>query len=419
MNKTIFFIVGGGIILLLVILVVFGSGKNSTAPPPAELSFWGVGEDESVWQDAIQKFQAENKGMSVQYRQVSERVYEETLVNALAEGAGPDVFFLKNTWIGKHANKLSPLPQSSFAFSPSNFRASFTDGAAEDLITERGDIIGLPLYTDTPALFYNKDTLNADGVALPPKNWDDLRALAKRLTKVSSAGDIIKSGLALGTFDTTEHAFEIINSMILQSGDSVISRKTNQVAIAQPTTDALTLYTSFANPRNSNFSWSGRLGNSLNAFADGSAALAFGFPKDISRVLAKNPHLDFGVVSFPETERPALFGTYFFPAVSRQSKSPEASWRFVAFLASRDITKAYIEKTGRAPARRDLIAALAPTPELAVFYRQALLAKSWPTADEQAVFRIFRDAVESMVSGSAGAPDAAKRLEEKIRQLVP
>lgn len=421
MNQITRIILGGiGLLVLILILVFLGvlPGRKTAKITPGTIEVWGI-DDESVWTDIINQFQSENKGVTVRYQQLDEATYEPTLVNRLAEGTGPDVFFLKNSLIAKHANKIYPLSRGTFNFSVNNFRSIFTDGAAEDLITKDGQILGFPLYIDTPAVFYNKDAFNALGIAEAPKTWDEIITFSKRVSKLSSAGDVIKSAIALGTFDTVEHAFEIINSIILQNGDPIVSRKTGEVGLRQPAVDAFRFYTSFADHSRPNFTWSSRLGNSLDAFAEGTSLMAIGFPEDIARIQAKNPHMNFGVVPFPQTDTPALFQSYYFPTVSRSSKNTDAAWQFIAFIAAKDAAKAYVEKLGAAPARRDLISAGAPGEDLDVFYRQSLLGKTWPIYDESATRRAFRDAIESIVSRDLTPNDAVQRVQQQLKLITP
>lgn len=422
-NKLFIFVIIG-LFILGIILVVFGvlPGLKTQTPEKAALEFWSMRDDAEAWRDIIAEFQKQFPYLTVSYRRFDENSYEDLLVNRLAEGKGPDIFVLKNSWVVKHQDKIFPMPQEVLKFSALDFQKTFADVAYGDLVSEKNEILGLPLFIDTPALFYNKDVFNSSGIAQPPKNWEEAIAVSRRLTKKTQLGEISRPGLAFGTIANTEHFFEIINSLILQGGEAIINKKTKNVELGGRSAEAFDFYSSFSDPAKPNFSWNARLPQSLDDFTQENSALAFGFAGDLKRLRAKNPHLDFGVSPFPQPEdarMKAVYADYFFPTVSKSSKNIEAAWQFVFFITSRDPVKKYLGNTARPAARRDLVADASPAPELDAFWKQTLIAKSWPVPDEKATWRIFQDAMESVITKTATSEQAVGKLREQLRLLLP
>ena len=175
MEKRQLIVIGsiGGVVLIL-LLIVFGilPGLRSARPVPVSLEFWGFGDDVEVWREIILSFHEKLPHIEVTYHRFPEETYEETLVNRLAAGTGPDVFMLKNSWVTKHKDKIYPMPPGT-EYSVREFQQNFVDVASQDLLTQDGQILGMPIFVDTLALFYNKDLLNAAGIASPPKDWDE------------------------------------------------------------------------------------------------------------------------------------------------------------------------------------------------------------------------------------------------------
>ncbi|MDP3785390.1 MAG: extracellular solute-binding protein, partial [bacterium] len=251
--------------------------------------------------------------------------------------------------------------------------------------------------------------------------WDEVTAISKTLTKTNAAGDILQSGLPMGTFENTEHAFEILTTLILQAGDAIVRKSDRGVSITERTTDALIFYTSFAEPGHPNFSWKSASGNSLDAFAQEKAAFAFGFSRDIPTVRQKNPHLNFGILPFPQrsaARSQVVYADYVFPTVYRYSLSPVAAWRFISFMASKDAAKKYVERFGLAPARRDLLAENAPALLLDPFYRQSLIARNWLIPNEATSRKIFSEAVNSILLKTVKPVEATNRLREQMRLIL-
>lgn len=425
MNRNqIFIFVGIGAIVLALVLVFLGilPGRKTPRPDAITLEFWSI-ESDDAWREIIGRFREKNPHITVQYKQLDEKTYEDILVNRIAEGRGPDVFMLHSSWIPKHKGKVSLLPENGFGIDAKTYRRFFIDIAANNLVSAQGEVLGLPLFVDTPALFYNRDTFNAAAITHPPTTWEEVLKLTRRLTTQSQAGDLVKSGITLGTFHNIERGYEVVNSLLLQSGDPIVDRRTGDVVLGAGAAEAFRLFLSFADPLKPNFSWSGRMQNSLAAFGEERAAMTFGFPADVARVRARNPHLSLRVAPLPqptETPLPAVFGTYYFPAVSKQTRHFVESWQFLLFATSKDMAKVYLEKTGKAPARLDLIGEGAPSEELQVFYEQALIAKDWPTPDDTVSRRLFGEAIDSASRGAGLTPeDKINRLREQLRFLLP
>lgn len=412
-----------GAAVLILLLVVFGilPGFKPSAPTPAALEMWGVADSGDVWQGVLEPLREALPHISVNYTQFPEEAYETILINRLAAGTGPDIFYLKNSWILKHGDKIFPLPPGT-QFSVRDFQQTFVDVASADLITEEGVILGLPLYVDTLALFYNKDLFNAAGIAQAPKDWDEILAVTQKLSRANPVGAISQSGIALGTGRNVRHALEILSALMMQNGESIVDRRSRAVVLQDPARDALDFYTSFANPRRANYSWNSLMPNSLDAFAEGKTAMMLGFASDIAKIRAKNPRLNFDVVSLPQPKGSAIpltYGSYYFPAVSKLSPNRAAAWQFLFFITSRDMSQLYLEKTGRPPARRDLVARPAPSAELEPFWKQTLVAKSWLIPDEPRVRTLFEDVIESIVSGRSSLSEGFSRLRGQVELLMP
>ncbi len=419
-RSQLFILIGLGLLALIVGLVVFGPGRKQSAPSEAALELWGVGDDDSAWRDLLAEFKEQFPHLSVAYRRLDEATYEETLVNRLAAGRGPDIFFLKNSWVTKHGDKIAPLPDG-FPFDSRDFASTFVEEPTKNLVSAEGQIRGLPLFIDTLLLFYNRDHFNAAGIAEPPKTWDEVAVLSRGLTRRDQAGDLTRSGLALGGSKNVEHSFEILNALMLQWGENFVDER-GGIILGNNASEALKFYVSFSSPTDANFSWNENMPNSLDSLAEGKTSMALGFTADVTRLRNKNPHLNLGMAALPQrnvNQTPVNFPNYYFLAASRLSPHTVAAWQFMLFATSRDISKAYLENSGRAPARRDLISSGTSKAELTIPYRQALSAKSWPIPDETASRRLFAEAVRSAVTRSAAPDQAINKLREQLRLLMP
>ncbi|KKS36718.1 MAG: Extracellular solute-binding protein family 1 [Parcubacteria group bacterium GW2011_GWA2_42_14] len=436
---------GGLIILVLFTLLILSGaipGLKKKEVLRANLEMWGF-KSEALMKDFISRKQDPAiAGIIVKYREIQEEQYESILINALAEGTGPDIFMLKDSQIFKHKNKLEPLKktdgtESVSAMSAENFKNTFVDATHTGLLENNGEILGLPLFLDTLALFYNKDTFNSANIPNPPQTWDEFLIAAETMSKISPIGDIIESGAALGETLNIEHFIDIISVLIFQSGGEIIDQekpesviykgitekqKDGTVRTVIPAEKALSFYTSFANPQKENYSWNKGKQNSLNAFVAGDTAMYIGFAKDIPVIKAKNPHLNFGIAPFPQLKGAKTkinYGRFDFLAVSRLSQNKDTAQAYILYITSKEPNADYLLKSGLPPARRDLITTDSKTPaELRVFYGQSLSAKSWLIPDENQIYLIFKDIVESLSSKIFSPSTILTRANDRLNQLL-
>lgn len=422
MSRTQLFIFSSlGVLVIIAGLIFFGPARKPAAPPEASLTFWGVRDDDRVWRDIIQKFKEKNPHLDVTYQRFDEATYEAVLINRLAENRGPDVFMLKNSWLLEHRDKITPLTDV-FRISTRNISDSFVDEAATTLTSSDGRIFGLTTHLDTLLLFYNKDIFNTAGIASPPQTWEEVETVSRATARTTPAGDVTRAGIALGSSEKTEYAFEILSALMLQRGAAVVNRNTGQIELGRQAEEALRFYASFADIRNDNYSWRDGARTSLEAFAEGNAAMAIGFAQDITRIRARNPHLNLGLASFPQMEGAKVaiaYPEYFFLTVSKLSQNPGPAWQFALFAASEDGAKIYTDGTLRPPARRDLISGGAPTADLDISYRQSLTARGWPVPDEKASRRLFNEAITAVNTRTRTPAEAINRTQEQLRLLNP
>jgi ABC-type glycerol-3-phosphate transport system substrate-binding protein len=83
-----------------------------------------------------------------------------------------------------------------------------------------------------------------------------------------------------------------------------------------------------------------------------------------------------------------------------------------------DVSSSYLQAAGRPPALRSLIDATLNDPNLGVFARQALTARSWYQADSQKINDIMNSAVKSALTGVASPATALTQAQDRITQLM-
>lgn len=405
-------------VVLVAVLIIMGvlPGLKPSTPATVTLRVWSI-EPAEAWEAFAKEFSAAHSGVTLLYEEKDPLTYEQDLLNALASGTGPDIFSLPNAGVEAHISKIIPLPDGSSNFSVDDFKKSFFDGASPDLISG-GQMLGVPYAVDPLALFYNRDYFNSANIPAPPKTWDEFVEDVRKLTVYSETGFLVRSGAALGSADNITHYLDLLASLFLQSGLSIVGRGQEQSDVASNQgEEALSFYTSFTDASKRTYTWSPSFSESFGAFAGGKTAMVFGFASDVPLVFQKNPHLSFDTALFPQfagVSSSVYSGRYRILVVSRQAALASDAWTVLLSFADPAYAAIIPESLGLAPAERTRAADKAPVSYLQPFYDEVLSLKTWRIYNESELSDIFKEMVTSVITKRATPDDAVRRASDRI-----
>jgi multiple sugar transport system substrate-binding protein len=400
-----------GLIILIFVLIFLGvlPGKkqnNSSSPTSfqqkivAKISFWTYDENPQNFNSLIQSFK--NQGIEITIRNFdSYESYNSALLQAMAVGQAPDIFMIPSTEIPVFANKINPLSTTQLPLV--TLQNLFPQIVINDMVV-KNNIYGLPLSIDTLALIYNRDLFNKAGIVSPPDNWVSFVDLVKKLTLKDENGEIVQAGTALGTTSNIHHATDILYALLLQAG-SPITKNGQAVLTDNPSQMAFQFYLQFAKPTSTYYSWNANLPNSLDAFAQNKVAMIFDFQKSIAEITAKNNFINYGIAPLPQLSTsspiwvvPARYSVF---TVSRQSKNYSIAWNIIYTLTTnQNQADQYVTLTGKPPALSSLIQKYLNDPNLTVFAKQALYAKSWYGPNRTTLDQTFENALDALLNAN-------------------
>ena len=406
-------------LVIIVIVLVVANLKGANAPPAMTISVWGTDPEETI-KPFISAYSKVRPNVTVNYVQVDPTKYAQTVLNAQAAAQGPDVFMISDRSLATTWNRIVPVPAAQFNIG--QLKQNFPQVVEQDLTDANGNIYGLPLYIDTLALLYNRDMFDQAAIVGPPKSWDELERYVPYFKNQDHTGQLVKMAAALGgSQKSVTHATDLLSLFMMQNGATMLEGDQKTFATGQAGLTGLTTYLKFSDQSDAAYTWNDSMPNSLDSFAQGNAAMVFGYHSDLEYIKNKSPFINMGVASMPQVAgaEAVNYAAYQALVVSSQSKYPAWAWDLVIQLTTNpNNAKMYMDVTKRPPALRTLIGANVNDPDLGVFARQALTARSWRMPDEARTNAILDESIRAVLSGQLSASMAIRGAAEKIQALL-
>ena len=313
------------------------------------------------------------------YVQKPEDSFNEDLVEAIAEGRGPDVVLLDHRDLLRHRAKIAVFPFESV--SERDYTDTFIDGA-QIFWTPEG-YIGLPFSVDPMVMYWNKSIFINEGLIRAPLYWDEFANLALKITKKDASSTISRSLVGFGEYTNVIHAKDIVSMLMIQAGTPLVAWGSNGFVQNYLTFQnreglrsadvALRFYTEFADPAKAIYSWDRSLPNSQKGFVSGTVGIYFGFASEVESIRKANPNLNFDVALVPQIRdglEKSTYARFSSASVLKTSRNIQAAYGVASLLTSIDSASVLLDSSLRPPVFKDMIAKKPLDPYKVVFYDQ-------------------------------------------------
>jgi len=367
----------GGLVLVLALAVgvrYFLSGQNMSKDKPVEITWWGITLESAAVAPILGEYEKKNN-VKVVYVKQDAQDYRDRLKSSLEKDKGPDIYEIHNTWAPMFSAELSPLPATVIL--PDAYKKNFYPVVSRDLVLG-SSFAGIPLNFDGLALFTNTAMFDEKQV-LPPKDWNELTALAKTFTTRDENRRITRAGVALGETENVNYWEDVLSLMILQSKINPDDPDTTAAV------DVLNTFLSFVGEDGY---WDNSLPNSLTAFSRGQVAMYIAPASEAFEVIKANPGLAFKISPVPQLPKlnnnlqDVNFASYQVESVSNKSKHQKEAWEFLNFITSTSVLPVLQTNQKIAggevflPSRVDLAGNYTSDPVLGVYSQEAATADS-------------------------------------------
>lgn len=369
-----------GLIAYLVFKLFFSNKESPTQPAtasqPITLVYHGLWEPSSVMKPVIDAFEAKNPKIKIDYQLQSPQDYQDRVKTALESPNSPDVVRLHTTWLPLFAANLLPAPPNTL--SATELSTNFYPIVSK-LLVASNQVYGAPMTAESLGLYINTAMLQQKQLQ-PPKTWEDLLTVAKAVKESDPlTNKITRAGVALGNTANVEYWPDIVSMMLLQSGVSLTDVQGPEVAVT------LTYYTDFVTKH---AVWDETMPPSTVAFANEKVAMIIAPSWVAKDIKAINPSLSWQVVPVPQLPDvdPVNWSSIWFEGVSKTSKYPVESWKFVSFLASAEAQQILFDSAAidrgfpQPPANKAVAEAASKNAVLAPFISSLGTAKTFYTA---------------------------------------
>lgn len=379
------------------------------------LKVWSIdGIDRVGIADTFSKeFDDANEDIVVEYRAIPfDELVNETL-RAFATGNAPDIVSFDNPDFALFSSRGAMLDITDrVANSEILSKAQYFEGPLNSVKWD-GKLFGLPKYTDTIGVFYNKDLFAKAGITEPPKTWEEFAAYAEKLTDPAA-------GIYGATFSARageEGTFQFL-PIIQMSGGGY--DKVNTEGAAQ----TLDLWKKMIDN-----GWASKdvlsLGqwDSTGTFNSGNAAMAVSGPWEINRMV-EDAKFDWGVALLPTIteggDRSSALGGFDWGIMST-TKHPDEAFRLLEYYASQD--DRLFPEFGNLPARGDIELPATGIEKkdaaLKVFQEQLQFAQPrGPHPEWQKISKAIYDAMQQALTGQMSSMDALNQAQATIDGIL-
>jgi multiple sugar transport system substrate-binding protein len=341
LSRRDFLKVGGTGLAGAVLLGAAGCGGGEQSGGATELYFTGPPDTTGTTDKLIKEFNDKNKG---KYKVIFQQGNADTgqrldklRTQFQAGGENIDVILGDVIWTAELAASgwISDLSDRF----PESKQQQFLPGSVE-AITFNGKPYGMPWFTDTGLLYYRKDLLKKSGFNGPPKTWDELKQMTRKVRRDSDVkfgfvfqGAKSEAGVCDGCEFIWGHGGNVLDpsdptKVLVDSPQAIEGLETERSMITDGISpEAVTVYEET---------------ETEGEFLRGDAVFLRNWPYVYSLIgTSSYPKLktdQVGVSELPSADGKPGNGTVGDQPlyISTSSNYPDAAWKFIEFLSATD-----------------------------------------------------------------------------------
>jgi multiple sugar transport system substrate-binding protein len=262
--------------------------------------------------------------------------HEKKVLTAILSGNPPDLINMV-TPISKWASRMALIPIDSLLVGADVTQTDFFAANWKD-VSHQGKAYGMPMYTASYAFFYNKAHFREVGLdpERPPRTWDELQAMARRLDLRDGNGRIRRLG-----FLPDYGNLHMPMLMAWQNGAEFVRGDTIVMMHNKELLDALAWVHQYYSEYGLEHILGFRAGLGMadqQGFISGRLSMMVLDNTFVDQLERYAPNLDYGVAVIPTWEGRDTAGSTgtWWVGIPRGAKHVDAAWAFLQFAASEE-----------------------------------------------------------------------------------
>lgn len=354
-------------------------------------------------------------------------IHDKMALDFAAKKGDIDGFTYAYQWYGEFIGAQDAvLPLDELAKKPGFPELALDDyipAALETYGKYNGKLIGLPIVGDVELLVFNKKMFEKAGIKEPPKTWDELVRIGKKLTiDTNGDGRIDQYGFGLMGGRGPQAAGTFTNLYYAHGGtvgyfDNKMKPQFNTPAGVKAMTLMAKDLKAIAPPDSNTWDHP----EMTSGFSQGKVAMGLIWPGGASASVDPTKSKVANDVGFSlSPNNSSLLGGWAM-GISKYSKNPEATYLFISWL-THPVTQVKYARAGGIPARkstlfnRDLVKIYPWFPAIAENLAVAKPFSKLPESEE--IIRYMVEEANDAVSGIKTPEQAAKNLNDRTEKLM-
>ncbi|WP_052947413.1 ABC transporter substrate-binding protein [Aneurinibacillus tyrosinisolvens] len=396
------------------------------------LTHWDA-NNSKAFDSLIAEYEAANPGVKIKLQTVPFAELLKKITSSKLSNDGPDIYHIYSAWLPELARS------KAIQTAPENITADIKQGYGENIknsVSIEGNVYGYPTELTAYALNYNKRLFTEAGIAQPPKDWNELVADAKKLTKTEN-GKITQQGFGVitGWDSGVVHPWL---ALLQSNGGELLNADNAKAAFNSPQgKEAIDLYKSLldANALNpemsqSNASTTGGYQNNFELEKTAMIIMANWWKGDLEATM-KDKYKNVATAPIPVgpsgTKPISVFYSWLY-SVNAKGNNQEEAWKFLHWL---NTAKAegqssrqgdWLINQGILPSRTDDQKAhkdKLDDPFIKTYVDLLKDAKPFPNVMNGAeITAALQKQIEGVVFGQSAPADALKNAESQINNLL-
>lgn len=348
-------------VALAVVIFVLAAPPQSGLAQPIKLTLWsGYPEMKPYFEAAAKYYTEAHPNITVEVSTFPLREVERKYAVSLPTKSGPDIAET-HVYIAQ-----IQIENGSLVANPPEVNAFLKSGAYHPLFISdsswQSKIYGVPVLFSLDSLLYNTDVFKEAGLSTPPKNWDEMLSMAKKLTKYDAAGNVTRSGLGLRLFGAGSGVAAKWWYFLKSAGGDLFdecapgSGKHRAGYDNEAGRDTLKLYIDALYKHKVH---DAKLKQDAEGFANQQAAMFVRESWLVGYMKKNAPNVKYAVAPLPAHKKTntLLFWTNLY--VTSGSKHPKEAWDFIMFMANgpklRELEQIMYTTVGWMPPRNDVL----------------------------------------------------------------